>query len=818
VRFSLEWMRRYVTVEESPRALAERLTMAGLPVDQVEAPAFIPPTVVVAKILEARPHPNADRLSVCRVDAGSGEPLTIVCGAPNARTGLYSPLAKLGTTLPNGMTVKEAKIRGERSQGMLCSEDELGLGTDHSGIIELEPAPLGTPVAEILGSGDTFFEIDVPSNRGDCLSHLGLAREIAALTGRSLRMPEAEVREGGAPIAGAFQVTVESAEDCPRFTAHLIRGVRVGPSPEWLVRALESVGQRSINNVVDVSNFVLLEAGQPSHAFDLDRLRTGRIHVRLARAGERLTTLDDVPRDLHPEILLITDGERPIAAAGVMGGAATEVHEGTTHVLLEVACFKPERILRGSRRLRLETDAALRFRRGVDPVGLTWAARRATALLTEVAGGTPAPGMIDVVDPSVIQPRTVDLRPARVNVLLGDTLAGTEIRDRLQAFGFETRSMAKDVWPVGVPSWRRDVTEECDLVEEVARHRGYDAIGERLYNGSGVAAPIQPEEVSRAEVREILQGFGFEEVVTRNLTEAVRGARAGLDSGIADRSLVRLLEPPTREEEGLRVSLIPDLLTVVARNLRHGQSDVHLFELGKTFHQRAAVAGDRGLYREIAKAADPDLPVELEWIGLASTGGESVPSLERMTRPGGFLGFKGAIEGLLAARRIDAPNWRSYNGLRLVPEGALEVRDGETSLGFAWEVSPAVRGAWDLSRPVYVAQLRFDLLPEEIGKPAQYREPSRYPAVRRDLALVVPEGTAQAEIKAWIAAEAGSSLTALELFDEYRGKHIPAGQLGLGYSLIFRAMDRTLEEKEVDAAIDRIVRALAQRGIVRREA
>ena len=817
MRFSLEWLRRYVDVDEPPRRLAERLTMAGLPVDQVEAPVAIPATVVVAKILESRPHPNADRLSVCRVDAGQGE-LTIVCGAPNARAGLYSPLATIGTTLPNGMTVKEAKIRGEKCQGMLCAEDELGLGTDHDGIIELEPATPGTPVAEILGTGDTFFEIDVPSNRGDCLSHIGLAREIAALTGRALHLPTFTVSEAGAPIASSFKVSVENPEDCPRFTAHLIRGVKVGPSPEWLVKALESVGQRSINNVVDVSNFVLLETGQPSHAFDLDRLGTGRIHVRLARAGERLTTLDDVARDLHPEILLITDGEKPIAAAGVMGGAETEVHDGTTNVLLEVACFKPERILRGSRRLRLETDAALRYRRGVDPVGLTWAAQRVVALLSEVAGGKVAPGMIDMVDPSVLVPRRVPLRPARVNWLLGEDLSTQDLKTRLTAFGFEMPSTMNGVWEIGVPSWRRDVLEEVDLIEEVARHRGYDAIGERLYNGSGASAPIQPEELSRDDARQILRGFGFEEIVTRSLAEATAAVRAGLEESAVKASFVRLLDPPTRAEEGMRVSLIPELLSAVARNLRHGQTEVHLFELGKTFHDRKAVSKDGGLFREADSETGPELPVELTWLALASTGGDVPPSLERMARPGGFSGFKGAIEGILASRHIDAPKWRSYNGLRLVPEGALEVLAGDKSLGFAWEVAGAVRAAWDIERPVYVAQLRLDLLPQENGRPAQYREPSRFPAMRRDLALVAPEGTHDAELKASMAAQAGAALASIELFDEYRGKHIPAGQVGLGYSLTFRAMDRTLEEKDVDAAIGRIVSALAERGITRREA
>jgi phenylalanyl-tRNA synthetase beta chain len=821
VRFSLEWIRRYVDVVEPASVLARRLTLAGLPVDQVEEPAELPPTVVVAKVLEVRPHPNADRLRLCMVDAGLAEPLPVVCGAPNARAGIHSPLALVGTTLPNGTTVKEARIRGELSRGMLCSQDELGLGDDHSGIIEIAPEKPGTPFSRILGPRDTFFEVDVPSNRGDCLSHMGLAREIAALTGHPLRRPEFVLREGGVPAAEAFAVSVESLEDCPRFTAHLIRRVKVGPSPAWLVDALKAVGQRSINNVVDVTNFVLQETGQPLHAFDLDRLGTGRIHVRRARAGERLTTLDGITRDLTPDVLLITDGERAIAAAGVMGGADTEVSEGTVNVLLEVACFRPERILWGSRKLRLDTDASLRFRRGVDPVGLAWAARRAAALLAEVAGGAVAPGMAEVADPAVQKARAVALRPARVSVVLGEEIPETEVAERLRSFGFEVRPESGGRWSVGVPSWRRDVTEECDLVEEVARHRGYDAIGERQYNGSGVSAPVEPEEEIRRSVRDVLHGSGFQEVITRNLVSRESETRSGLDAETVGRSFFPLLDPPTREEEGLRVSLLPGLLSVVAHNLRHGQPEIRIYELGKSFHRPEGIAGPgNDLFRagENGEEGAPGLPLELDWIGLAATGGEFSPSLERAPRSFSFLDMKGVLEGLLASRRIDAPKWRPYNGLRLAPEGALEVLDAERSLGFAWEVTPGARAAWDLPRPVFVAQLRFDLLPRDRGTPVRYREASRFPAVRRDLALVVPVAVTHADLVTWIAAESGPHLAAIELFDHYRGKHIPAGHVGLGYSLTFRAADRTLEEKDVDAAVVRIVNALKRRGIDRREA
>jgi phenylalanyl-tRNA synthetase beta chain len=809
VRFSLRWIRDYVDVDGDPADLAHRLTLGGLAVERVDIPVPIPSTVVVGKVLEARRHPNADRLSLCTVDVGAGEPLEIVCGAPNARTGMHGAVALVGTALPNGVVIKEARIRGATSRGMLCSEIELGVGEDASGIIEVAPAEPGTPFAEVLGDRDAVFDIDVPSNRGDCLAHVGVAREIAALTGRPLRLPEVELRAGGSPAETSFRVTVESAEDCPRFTAHVIRGVTVGPSPDWLVQRLAAAGQRSINNVVDVTNFVLLETGQPLHAFDLDRLGTGRIHVRRARTGERLTTLDGVDRPLDPEVLLITDGERPIGAAGVMGGAETEVHEGTRDILLEVACFRPERILWGSRRLRLETEAALHFRRGVDPVGLVDAARRAASLLAEVAGGTVAPGMIDVADPAVLLERSVSLRPERVRDLIGDPVPDDEIRSRLVAFGFAVRRDKPEAWTVVVPSWRRDVRDECDLIEEVARHRGYDAIGVRRYNGSGAGAPIQPEERRLSRVREVLVGFGYQEAVTRALVPEGAAAKAGLDPARSAADFFRILDPASRAAEGLRVSMLPSLLDVLSHNVRHGWIEARVFEIGQT-------------YRRLPEGKDGAvvLPEETPQVALAAVGGEFAPSRERDQRSLDFLQFKGVVEALFTSFRIDAPRWRSYTAAADVlpaPAGAVEVVVGERSAGFAWEASAEVRGHWDIPRPVYLAQIRLDAFPATLA-PVRYREPSRFPAVRRDLALVVPAATTQAEVREWIREGAGPDLAGLELFDAYRGTHIPAGHVGLGFSLTFRAADRTLEEAEVDSAVARVVDGLRRKGIVRREA
>ncbi len=795
--YSLNWIRDYVDVDEDPHALAHRLTMAGLAVESVETVGDLPEGVVVGHVLETRKHPNADRLTLCTVDIGSEEPLSIVCGAPNVRPGIYSPIATVGTVLPGGLKIKKSKIRGEVSRGMICSEIELGLGDDADGIMELPETPIGTPYAQVLGPPDTRFDVDVPSNRGDALSHIGLAREIAALTGKPLRLPQVTVEAGGDSVADGFAVEVESPEDCPRFTAHRVRGITVGPSPAWLVRRLESVGQRSINNVVDVTNFVMLEMGQPLHAFDMDRLGTGKILVRRARPGERIRTLDGTDRNLTPEVLLITDGERPIAVGGVMGGANTEVVDATTDVLLEAAWFRPERVLRGSRELRMDTDAAIRFRRGVDPAGVARAAQRAAVLLAEVGGGTVAPGMVEVADPALDAPRTVALRPERVGAVIGDSIPDAEVAERLISFGFAV-DRDTDPWSVNVPSWRRDIFEDCDLVEEVARHRGYDSIGTRAYNASAVRAAVQPEELRRRQVGEVMRGLGYSEALTRTLVDTAHPERAQL-VGDAAASFFRVLDPPTREEEGLRLSLLPSLIQSAAHNVRHGSPQVRLFEVGKAFRR-----------------SEGPMPVETEWVGLVATGGDFPPSLERQGRSLDFLGFKGVVEALLAAFRIDRPKWRPYNGLDFVPKGALEAVRGEESVAMVWEADRATREHWDLGRPLYAAQVRLSALPLDSGVPVRYREPSRFPAVRRDLALIVPHGVEFGQVRQWIRDEGGSQLTRIELFDRYTGKHIPEGHVGLGLRLTFRSPERTLEEQEVDAAIERVVAALDQQQVIRR--
>ena len=456
--------------------------------------------------------------------------------------------------------------------------------------------------------------------------------------------------------------------------------------------------------------------------------------------------------------------------------------------------FHPGVVMRGSRRLRLETEAALRFRRGVDPVGVTWALDRAAQLIAELGEGTVAPGAAEVTDPAVLAPRTVALRPERVGQLLGDDLDDDTVAGRLEALGLEVDRGAVP-WTVTIPSWRRDLAEECDLVEEVARLGGYDTIGLRHYNLSAVNADVQPEEERRRQVADVLRGFGYHEAITRALVDPELAVRAGFGEAVRERT-VALADPPSREEAALRPSLLPSLLAATGRNLRRGNPETRLFEIGTAF-----------------TADGEGRPDETEWVALAAAGGEYPPSRERGQRSYGFTDFKGALEALVGAFRIDPPRWRSYTGKEPVPAGSAElVVDGE-AVGLAWTVDPRTASAWDLNRPVHLGQVRLDALPATRTRPVRYRDTSRFPSVRRDLALVVPPGSTQEEIRDLVTRRAGKNLEDVELFDHYRGKPIPEGHVGLGFTLTFRALDRTLEESEVDQAVTKVVSALAERGV-----
>lgn len=782
MRVSLSWLSQLVGQRLDPREAAERLTLLGAAVDAIEPVAPGLDGVVVGVVERVDPHPNADRLSLCRVEAGNG-PVEVVCGAPNVRAGAKYPYAAAGTTLPGGFLLEKRKIRGVVSNGMLCSERELELGTDQSGILELATdAPPGTPLLEALGLEDTALELDITPNRPDLLSQRGVARELAAVLGLRLRLPEfpnatparAPRRVERQGTVDGVSVEIEDADGCPRYAAAVIRGVTIGPSPPWLQARLRAVGSRPINNVVDATNYLLHEINQPLHAFDLHKLRGGRVVIRRARPGERLTTLDGEDRALTPEMTMICDGDGPVAVAGIMGGADSEVSEGTTDILLECAYFDPARIRRTRSALKMDTDASYRFERGTDREGLPAAVRRAVELIVAVAGGEEREAAVDVA-PRLPQPATVFLRPARVEWLLGVPVPQEEIERLLSSVGFAV-APKDDRLAVQVPGWRPDVTREVDLIEEVARLRGYDTFPVEMRPFRPSSVPDDASERVAARLRTLLTAMGLHEARTMPL-----GPAQGPEAPV-------LQNPLSAEESHLRVRLLPGLIRSVERNWAARNRDVRLFEIGRVFrstdgpvpHETIRVAGVLTGARRPAHWSDGGSPADLDLWDLKGMLEEVV----RMAAPSGAVAAEGdgwsvtapdgAVLGAANEIAADAPPWA----------GPL--------FGFEVDLGVSVRPS-----------VRFTPLPAT-------------PAADRDLALVLPDGVEAADVRRVIRAAGGDALESAAVFDEYRAEGLRGRSVA--WRLVFRAADRTLRDAEVDRSVTRILKRLKDDlGVERRE-
>lgn len=804
MKLPISWLRQWVEVDATPEAVAEALTTRGFYVEGLEQHGRRYPGIVVAKVLEADRHPNADKLKLCRVDGGAGE-LRIVCGAPNVTAGMTVPLATLGTVMPNGLVIKAAKIRGEESQGMLCSARELGLSEDHSGILELTAllpgAALvpGRPIDDYLPEPDVVLEVEIPFNRPDGMGVVGLAREVkAALGGRWTKEAQA-LLAARAGAADSFALTIEDAEGCPSYLAQAVTGVTVGPSPTWLVRRLEAVGQRSINNVVDLTNLVLFEFGQPLHAFDLDRLAGPAIAVRRAKAGETLVTLDGRSRELDPEVLVIADRDRAVALAGIMGGADSEVSEGTKNLLLECAWFLPQRVRRGARSLGLATEASKRYERGVDPGIGSAAAARFLALLLELCPGSAlGPSRRVHADPA---PRALAVRPSRCSRLVGVPFDAARCRALLESLEFGVRESG-DALAVTVPTWRPDVTLEDDLVEEVARANGYDRIPEAPPETGGTFAKRSPRERAVRRAREAMQALGFDEAWSGSLvseSEAL-ACRALLGD---EAPLVRLANPLSRESEVLRPNLVPGLLRAVAHNLKQGAGGVRLYEVGAGFldlggrlpEERlmvaAVAAGPRWRHAHDPKpsgpahAYDPGAPVD-------------------------FFDAKGLWEAWFGEMRVDSTEWRAYSAAGWKPGASAEVAVAASRIAWAGTLGQSLLRAWEIEATVHLFVALLDPLVEGLSQPARARVPGRFPPVRRDLAFFVPRGVTHAQVHRCLAGTAGGTLSSIELFDVYEGPGTPPGMKSLAFALQFVSPGRTLTENEVLELQSRMVAAVAR--------
>jgi phenylalanyl-tRNA synthetase beta chain len=820
MRVPLSWLADYVELELSPEALAERLTLLGMEVRGIESWGADWDNVVIGELLRVERHPRADRLSLTTVTVGDGEPLEIVCGATNIAVGQRVPVALPGAVLPGDRRIERTEKMGVVSNGMLCSGDELRLTGDADGILILPPdAPLGVPLVELYG--DTVLDVDVKPNRGDVLSLVGLAREVSAVTGAPVRFPETDPLEGGPPIAERLSVQVDEPRLCPRFVGRWVGGVALGPSPERVQMRLLAAGQRPVSNVVDASNYVMLELGKPIHTFDAAAVGHGRLVVRLAQPGERLETLDHVERDLEPDTLLIADPRGPLAIAGVMGGASSEIGDGTTEVVVESAIFDPVNIRRTAFRYALRSEASLRFEKGQEHRLARLGADRTARLIHEWAGGEVARGVVDT-DPGEPAPGQVAFRPIRVGRLLGTDVSADEQRALLARVGVvttpapagttvlvATAPQPLEVDPAGdetvlatIPTWRRDLVIEADLAEEVARVRGYETVPSILPHTP--MPPYRPSPLRlRDVVRETLAGIGLSEVVTPALVSPAMVERFGpLDDapvpgeGEAGGRPVTVTNPLSSQHSVMRQSLLGSLLEVVASNIRQGRPDVAIFEVGKGYG-----AVDEG-----------DATHEWWRLGIALTGSADIPAWNQPARPFDLDDGKGLLELLAARLGLPAPSYEALtDDGRLHPGRAARARSGDGLAGRIGELHPDVVVELDLrATRIIVAEVAIAGLSG--GQPSAPRvtSPSRLPLVERDLAVIVPEATPAAHVADAIRRHAGPLLRSVALFDIYRGRPLADTDKSLAYRLAFGADDRTLVEAEVDAAIATVTDGLAR--------
>jgi phenylalanyl-tRNA synthetase beta chain len=815
----LSWLREYVDIQLTPEQLAERLTLLGMEVKGLERWGADWENVVVGELLSVEKHPRADRLSLTRVTVGSGEPLDIVCGATNIAVGQRIPVALPGAVLPGDRRIERTEKMGVVSNGMLCSGDELRLTGDGDGILILpDSAPVGAPLIDLYG--DIVLDVDVKPNRGDALCMIGLAREVSAVTGAPIRFPDTDPVETGPPIAERLAVEVLEPDLCPRFVGRWVSGVTVGPSPDSVQMRLMAAGQRPVSNVVDVSNYVMLELGKPIHTFDAKAVHDGRIIVRLARPGERLETLDHVDRELDLDTLVITDPAGPIGIAGVMGGAASEISDTTTDVVVESAIFDPVSIRRTAFRYALRSEASLRFEKGQEHRLARIGADRTARLIADWAGGEVARGAIDT-NPTEPAPARVAFRPSRVVRLLGADVPAADQRELLARVGVATEPAPAgtrvvvagapqplDVDPgddpallAVVPSWRRDLAIEADVTEEIARVRGYELIPEILPHTP--MPPYRPSPLRlRDAVRATLVGAGLSEAVTFALVSPAMVERfPAVDDppvegeGQAGGRPVTVTNPLSSQHSVMRQRLVGSLVEVAATNLRQGRPDVAIFEVGKGY---GALDGGEGTH---------------EWwrLGILLTGPAEIPAWNRPARPFDLDDAKGIIE--LVARSLGLPR-PTYEPLpddpTLHPGRAARVTAGADLSGRVGELHPAVHADLDLRTDrVLVAELAIAGLSG--GQPAVPlgRTPSRHPVVERDLAVVVAEDRGAGEVEATIRRHAGPLLASVELFDIYRGRPLPEDQRSLAFRLVFAADDRTLTEDEIDGAVAAITAGLA---------
>jgi len=795
MQVSLNWLKEYVSINLDPRELADLLTMTGSEVENVVKVGDELDGVVVGQITSVTPHPNADKLLLCTVDTGSGS-YSIVCGATNIQPGDKAPLALDGAQLPKGITIKTVKMRGELSQGMLCSEAELALGSDQSGIMILPPqVKVGQPINSALKLEDYILEINLTPNRPDCLSIIGIAREIAALTNQTICLPSIHIKEKGEEISQLTSVTIEDSDLCPRYSARIISQVTIEPSPFWMRRRLESCGMRSINNIVDVTNYLLLEMGQPLHAFDLEFLDQRKIVVKRSTPSESFTTLDGKERILPDDALMIYDGSKPIALGGIMGGLNSEVSEKTTTILLESAYFTPSGILRTSKKMGLRTESSQRFEKGVDPHGVTVALNRAAQLIAELAGGEINPGYIDNYPKPLSLPPTINLSTRRTNTILGTALKQDEIKQNLENLSFIVHDLDEDQLAATPPSFRVDIKEEIDLIEEVARLSGYDHI-------TAMLPPTQnfPKKGDRAllleeKVKDSLIQQGYYEVITYSFISPAELDHLNLNAQDHRLKTLKILNPLTEDQSIMRTTLIPGLLTTMKKNINQKNLNLKLFEMSRVF-----------LNQEKDK-----LPQERKMLAALATGlyQEEAWNIER--RDVDFYDLKGCWENLLESLHITNYSFLPCSESPFLhPSKALNLMVNHKKVGILGEAHPQLLEDFQLSPKVYLFEIFLSPLLTHFSEHRKIRYLPKYPPVYRDIALLVDEAISAQKVYDEIYKFKNKYIEEIMIFDYYRGKSIPKGKKSLAYRLKYQAYDHTLTDKEVNTIHEELINTLYQ--------
>lgn len=801
MQVSIKWLKDYIDFTETPEQLADKLTMAGIPVENVVDPGEGLEKVVTGRIEKLEPHQNSDHLQICTMNVGLAENIIIVTGAQNVAEGQVVPVAMVGAHLPNGMKISKGKLRGVASNGMLCSAQELKLDLEKlpeeqkTGIFILpSDTPVGIPAKDVLGLNDVVLEFELTANRADCFSVFGLVREIAAITGNKPHFPEIKVNEDdNTKLNDIFSVEIADPDLCSRFSTRMLKNVKIGPSPEWMQQRLEGAGIRSINNVVDVTNFVMIELDHPMHAYDYDKITGKKLIARRAIEGEELHTLDDTSRKAKGEMLVIADSEKAAGLAGIMGGFETEITDTTTTVVLESADFYGPCIRRTARACGLSSEASGRFERGVDSETTIKALDRAAQLLQEMGACTVCEGIVDVY-PNPKQANYVTFTPEQINNHLGTNIAKDVMLNIITSVGFDVTKDENDEITVKVPSWRNDVTCMADISEEIARLHGFDKIKSTLPNGVSMQGTQSAKQTFIDKVKASLSSQGLYETISFALTNEETFNKLNIPQDSPLRKAVPIMNPLSDEYPLVRTTLLSSIFDNLARNLARKNDDVALFEVGSVFFPKALPV--------------TELPDEVVKIAGAITGRRNAQGWNQTNDMVDFYDAKGIIEELLANLRVTRYTVETGTHYAMHPGKTALFKKGRDVIATVGEVHPAVLSAYGITKPVYIFELDATIVMKYMAKDLKYKALPKYPATSRDLAMLVDVDVNAADIEKAMTKAAGQNLTQITLFDVYTGKQVEEGKKSLAFSLTFQSNDKTLTDAEIDPAIEKIVAKL----------